>query len=183
MTKRFRSSRIGRLFCLAVFALVGLPWGVGVALGDDWPTFRGGVTRQGSTSELVAGELRKAWSYKTPAPPKQAWSTAEGRVIESHLLQSRTEYDDSLNPVIVKDRLYVGSSVDHHVHCIDLKGGRSFGVSRPAARCGWRRRSIREGSISAATMGMRTASRRTRGSWFGSFGPRRMSGGCWHAAR
>lgn len=124
MTNRFRSSRVARLVCLAVFGLVAIPWGGGVAFGEDWPAFRGGVKRQGSTAERVDGELRKAWSYKTPAPPKQAWSTAEGRVIESHLLQSRTEYDDSLNPVIVGDRLYVGSSVDHHVHCIDLKGGK-----------------------------------------------------------
>lgn len=92
---------------------------------EDWSSYRNGPARQGSTGELVEGELRRAWTYQTPAPPKMAWSTAEGRVMESLLIGGRVKYDDSLHPVVSGERMFVGSSVDHHVHCMDLNSGQT----------------------------------------------------------
>ncbi len=93
------------------------------ALAEDWPSYRNGPSRQGSTTARVEGELRRSWNYQAPAPPRMAWSSAEGRVIESKLIQNRVKYDDALSPVVVGDRVYFGSSVDHHLHCLDLASG------------------------------------------------------------
>jgi len=92
----------------------------------DWPSFRNGPARHGSTSATVDGELQRSWTYRAPAEPRQAWSSAEGRVIETKLIRNRAKYDDAIHPVVVGDRVYVGSSVDHHLHCHDLESGRKL---------------------------------------------------------
>src|SRR5690606_30679129 len=38
----------------------------------------------------------------------------------------RVNYDDTFQVAVVGDRLYFGSSVDHHLHCYDLKTGKSL---------------------------------------------------------
>ena len=101
---------------------------------DDWPSYRNGPDRQGSTSEVVDGPLQPVWNYRTPVPPRLAWSSAEGRVMESKLIGHRTKYDDALHPVVVGDRVFLGSSVDHHVHCLNLASGEflwSFATGGP----------------------------------------------------
>ncbi|MGV3483925.1 MAG: PQQ-binding-like beta-propeller repeat protein, partial [Planctomycetaceae bacterium] len=95
-------------------------------IAQDWPMFGNSPSRHGSTTARVDGKLEASWTYQTAAPPKMAWSSAEGRVIESKLMQSRTKYDDVLSPVVAGGRMYVGSSVDHHLHCIDLVSGKTL---------------------------------------------------------
>ncbi len=89
----------------------------------DWPTYRGDAARTGATKETVSGSFRPAWRYVSPAPPKLAWSSGEGRVVEGHLLGHRVKFDDALHPVIADGKVFFGSSVDHQLHCIDLKTG------------------------------------------------------------
>ncbi len=125
-----RNSRLGLSFGL----LLSIATLSGNAVAADWSSYRNGPARQGSTAEMVTGELRPAWTYRTPAPPQMAWSTAEGRVIESLLIGGRVKYDDSLHPIVAGERMFVGSSVDHHLHCMDLNNGRevwSFATGGP----------------------------------------------------
>jgi outer membrane protein assembly factor BamB len=95
-------------------------------LAEDWPTFRHGNSRLGSTSEIVHPEAQPRWVYRTAVPPQAAWSAGEGRVIENHLIGNLTRYDDAIHPVIAGQRVYFGSSVDHHLHCLDLATGQEL---------------------------------------------------------
>ena len=92
---------------------------------EDWPTYRHDNTRQGFTPEKLAVPLKSAWVYKAPAPPKTAWAGPDDRTFEGHDLRHRVNYDDTFQVAVVGDRLYFGSSVDHHLHCYDLKTGKS----------------------------------------------------------
>jgi len=42
---------------------------------------------------------------------------------ENHLIGNLTKYDDAIHPVVADKRVYFGSSVDHHLHCLDLATG------------------------------------------------------------
>jgi outer membrane protein assembly factor BamB len=100
----------------------------------DWPTYRNGNERTGSTDEAFSPGSQPRWVYVSPKAPKMSWGSAEGRVFENHLIGNRNKYDDALQPVVVGDKLFFGSSVDHHLHCLDLKTGGerwSFAVGGP----------------------------------------------------
>jgi len=109
-------------FTLAIFlCLFAL-----ISRANDWPSYRNGILRHGSTDEAVSGDLKPAWVYQAPTPPRGVWSSAEGRVIESQVILNRAKYDDALSPVVAGNRVFVGSSVDHHLHCLDLVTGMSL---------------------------------------------------------
>ena len=91
---------------------------------SDWPTYRGGNDRLASTSDKLNPAAKPSWIYESPVAPKMSWGSAEGRVIENQLIGNRNKYDDSLQPVVVGEQVFFGSSVDHHLHCLDLKTGK-----------------------------------------------------------
>ena len=100
----------------------------------DWPTYRSGNDRHGSTSDSITPSAQPSWTFQSPAAPKMSWGSAEGRIFESHVIGDRNKYDDALQPVVVGDQVFFGSSVDHHLHCLDLKTGRdrwSYTVGGP----------------------------------------------------
>lgn len=94
-------------------------------IAADWPTYRGNISRTGSTSEELQLPLFPAWVYVSPAPPELSWSTGEGRIMEGKVLGSRVKYDDVFHPVIVGGKLYFGSSADDQLHCLNLQTGKS----------------------------------------------------------
>ncbi|MBI5759741.1 MAG: PQQ-binding-like beta-propeller repeat protein, partial [Planctomycetales bacterium] len=101
-------------------------WGAisaGVTVAADWPTYRGDNARGGSSSETVRVPLQPRWIANAPGAPRLSFSSAEGRVIEGHLLGHRAKYDDAIHPVVVGQRVFFGSSVDHQLHCVDLHTG------------------------------------------------------------
>lgn len=101
---------------------------------ENWPSFRNGLARTGSTVESISPESQPRWVYRTAAAPHMAWSSAEGRVIEDKLIGHLVKYDDAIHPVVVDGRVFFGSSVDHHLHCLELATGReiwTFGTGGP----------------------------------------------------
>lgn len=90
----------------------------------DWPTEAGNNLRTASTEESLPLPLSLQWTYQAPAAPKLAWSSAEGRNIEGHLLEHRIRFDDAFRTVVVGGRVYFGSTVDHQLHCRDLQTGK-----------------------------------------------------------
>ena len=96
-----------------------------VASAEDWPTYRHDASRAGASGETLAWPLANRWTYSTPAPLKTAWSGSEGRSVEGKDLYDRVRFDDALHVAVVAGRVYFGSSVDHRIHCIDAKTGRS----------------------------------------------------------
>ncbi len=101
-------------------------WGAisgGVCVAADWPTYRGDNARGGTSAETVRVPLKPRWIASAPGSPQLSFSSAEGRVIEGHLLGHRAKYDDAIHPVVVGQRVFFGSSVDHQLHCVDLVSG------------------------------------------------------------
>lgn len=101
---------------------------------ENWPTYRHDNTRQGATSETLTLPLKSAWVYQAPAAPKTAFAGPDNRTIEGKDLRHRVNYDDTFQVAVVGDRLYFGSSVDHHLHCYDLKTAKpnwSFATGGP----------------------------------------------------
>ena len=110
---------------LPVYLLSILLTPAGLSAGD-WPTYRGTSERTGAANESLSVPLVQHWQYDSPAPLRIAWSSAEGRVIEQKLLGHRVKFDDAIHPAIVGERVYFGSSVDHRLHCLELKTGRTL---------------------------------------------------------
>jgi outer membrane protein assembly factor BamB len=97
--------------------------GGGELYATDWMTYRGDNSRTGATAETLQLPLKPRWIVSAPGAPQMSFSSAEGRVIEGHLLGHRAKYDDAIHPVVVGQRVFFGSSVDHQLHCVDLING------------------------------------------------------------
>lgn len=101
-------------------------WGAisaNVSLAADWPTYRGDSARSGASAETIRLPVQPRWIASAPGVPQLSWSSAEGRVIEGHVMGHRAKYDDAIHPVVVGQRVFFGSSVDHQLHCVDLVSG------------------------------------------------------------
>lgn len=106
--------------------LGGMLWGAlsgGVSIAADWSTYRGDNARGGASAETIQVPLKPRWIASAPGVPQLSFSSAEGRVIEGFLLGHRAKYDDAIHPVVVGQRVFFGSSVDHQLHCVDLVSG------------------------------------------------------------
>lgn len=98
------------------------PW----TSAEDWPTWRNGNSRGGATAAVLQPADSPRWVYRAASAPRMAWSSAEGRLMENQLIGHLVKYDDAIHPVVVGDRVWFGSSVDHHLHCVDLLTGREL---------------------------------------------------------
>ncbi|MHC4876085.1 MAG: outer membrane protein assembly factor BamB family protein [Planctomycetota bacterium] len=112
-----------RKFLLAAVVVTVLS---GISLAEDWPTYRHGNDRSGATAEDFNGAASLLWRFVAPNPPRNAWSSEEGRTIEGHVIKDRVRFDDAFQPVVVGNRLWFGSSSDHQVHCLDLTTGKTL---------------------------------------------------------
>lgn len=118
----FRNHRLGpmgiAIVCLSTLFLVAS------ARGSDWPTYRHDAARSGATTETLTAPLKRQWVYSAPSAPRTAWSGPNNRTIEGKELRHRVKFDDVFHTVVVGDRVFFGSSVDHQVYCLDLVTGR-----------------------------------------------------------
>jgi outer membrane protein assembly factor BamB len=114
----YRPARILAALLLVCFAALAS------AFAADWPTDGGNNARTGSTTERLELPLEPQWTYRAPAAPQLAWSSAEGRTIEGKLLAHRIRFDDAFRTVVANGRVYFGSTVDHQLHCRDLASGK-----------------------------------------------------------
>ncbi len=96
---------------------------------ENWPTFRHDYQRSGATSaRLQAAALKLAWVYKSVYPPVPAWHGPAKWDAYAKIpnLRSMRNYDAVFHPIIVKQRVYFGSSSDDSVHCLNLADGREL---------------------------------------------------------
>ncbi|MBX3437747.1 MAG: PQQ-binding-like beta-propeller repeat protein [Planctomycetaceae bacterium] len=96
------------------------------AWAADWTTYRGDIERRGGSAESLPDVLPLQWVIIPPAAPEMAFSDADGRVMEGKLIEARVSFDSSFQTVVADGRAYYGSSVDHQLHCVDLKTGQSL---------------------------------------------------------
>ncbi|MFP6694319.1 MAG: PQQ-binding-like beta-propeller repeat protein, partial [Pirellulales bacterium] len=94
-----------------------------IGSADDWPTYRHDTARSGATSDRIEMPLENRWTYSATAAPRRTWSGAEGRTVEGNDLFDRVKFDDAIQAVMVGNRVYFGSSVDHQIYCLDADSG------------------------------------------------------------
>lgn len=98
---------------------------------DDWPVFQQNNQRNAKTAErLSVDRLVPDWTWRSVAAPEPAWSGASRWDAYDGLrgLKSMRNYDPVFHPIAVGDRIWLGSSVDDAVHCLDARTGRSLWV-------------------------------------------------------
>jgi len=96
-----------------------------IALAADWPTYLHDYDRVGATDENVAPPFTLRWVYRSPAPPRSAWSGPRSEPFEGIVMRARVEFDDALHVAIVGDRVFFGSPVDHQMRCVDAATGKT----------------------------------------------------------
>ncbi len=93
---------------------------------SDWPTYLRDNSRGGSTPDTISLPLNQQWVYAAPAEPRMAWAGQLDRTIEGKDLRDRITFDDALHVAIVSDRVYFGSSIDHHLYCVNRDTGQQI---------------------------------------------------------
>ncbi len=96
----------------------------GVAVAEDWPTYQHNAARMGATAETLSPSLKLRWTYQPASSPRTAWEGPRKEPIEGHKMVHRVHFDDAHHAVIVGDRVFFGSTVDHQVYCVEGSTGR-----------------------------------------------------------
>ena len=96
------------------------------ALAEDWTTYMYNNSRGGVTSEsLDLSQLRQAWVYTSPVPPRTAFSgPAPLDPSRNHApLPATRDFDTAFFVTVVGDSVYFGSSVTNSAHCLNIHSG------------------------------------------------------------
>jgi outer membrane protein assembly factor BamB len=92
----------------------------------DWPTFRGDIRRSGVAAENIKpAMLAKTWTWRGDAPPQTAWSgpakwDAYANIVN---LRAMRDYDAAFGTAVVGQSVYVASSTDDTLTCLDANSG------------------------------------------------------------
>ena len=97
-----------RYFVAAMFAVLQLPL---VASGGDWPLWRYDAQRSSASRDELPAQLRLRWSRQLPRL-KPAWPD-----------QPKLQFDAAYEPIVVGQRLFLGSSLDGSVAAYDTQTG------------------------------------------------------------
>lgn len=110
---------VARAAVATLLALVVLP-----ALGDDWPTFRHDHARSGWTAESLAPPFHLRWALRQAAPPQRVWSPPPDMPVEGNWEKDRVAFDAANHVAVVAGAVYLASSGDSSVYCLDAATGR-----------------------------------------------------------
>ena len=102
------TTQVGRAFSMLAAWLV--VYGGSVA-ADDWPAWRRDANRSGATPEQLPDALHLRWVRKLP-PVLRAWP-----------MNRRLRFDESYEPVVAGQRLYLGSPNDGSIRAYDTDTG------------------------------------------------------------
>ncbi len=95
----------------------------------DWPAYQHDNHRSAtSTEKIAAARLGRAWTWRSPHPPKPAWPGPAKWDAYANIrdLSSMRNYDPVFHTTVAGDKLYFGSSVDDSVYCLSTKTGRQL---------------------------------------------------------
>jgi len=118
------SSRAG--YCGRWGAALAAILAAGQAAAEDWPTYQHDERRSGVTRERLDMPLRQRWVYRSRHAPQPAWP-APAKTDYWHSLPElspRVTYDRAFHVAAVGDAVYLGSSADDKVYCLDAATGR-----------------------------------------------------------
>lgn len=94
-------------------------------VAQSWPTYRHDNRRSGVTSERLQFPLQSLWQWRSPQPPRTAWSgPAKWDAYSGNRdLQSMRNFDPCFYVTADDQRVYFGSSADDAVHALDAASG------------------------------------------------------------
>jgi outer membrane protein assembly factor BamB len=98
----------------------------GSALAADWPTYLANNQRNAKSDERIEPRsLQLVWTWRSAFPPQPAWSGPAQWDAYAGIrnLKSMRNYDPVFHTIAVQDRLWVGSSADDHVYCLNATMG------------------------------------------------------------
>lgn len=98
---------------LLALLLTGLLTGPGShAEASDWPQYRRDAGRSAWSPDAWPGDLRLAWTHRSPRPPRPAWPRSR-----------RLTFDHVDRPVLRDGTVYLGRSDDGAILALDLGTG------------------------------------------------------------
>ncbi len=111
---------------MAVLAV--LTFGARRARATDWPTYAGDYARSGVTVDPLPDALVETWKWKSRHPPQPAWQGEAkwdgwNKVYD---MKPRQVFDRAFHPVVAGGCVYLGSSADDQVRCMDAATGREL---------------------------------------------------------
>ncbi len=107
----------------AVSIAVSVPTAGNLAVAADWTTYLGNNSRNGASDAELGSNLHLQWTYRSQSRPELAWSGPRTVPIEGHVMLHRVNFDAAPQTLLVGDRIYFGSTVDHKMHCLDATSG------------------------------------------------------------
>ena len=98
------------------------------AVADDsaaWPSYRAGMGRAGYSNQALSFSATETWRRDLPAP-SPAWTTPARRSYWQQLegIQPRVTGDWANHPIADASRVWLGSSADDTVRCLDAQTGK-----------------------------------------------------------
>jgi outer membrane protein assembly factor BamB len=92
----------------------------------DWPTYNRDNQRTGISPDELQLPLSLAWEHRLRHPPAPAWPAPAKQDFwhYKYNLQPRVVYDRANHVVSVGQRVYLGSSADDAVRCLDANTGK-----------------------------------------------------------
>ena len=102
--------------------IVAAPGGV-TDYGRPWPTYRHDIARSGVTPERLKMPLGQSWVFEPRHPPKPAWGDPPSGLVEGGLELRRIHFDDASQVAVAGGAVYLGSSSEDKIFCLDLESG------------------------------------------------------------
>lgn len=90
---------------------------------DDWPTFRHDIARSGWTAEEVPPPLHLRWAFRQAWAPERVWSGPRDEAVEGNWEKDRVAFDAANQVVVVGESVFMGSSGDSKLYCLDAGTG------------------------------------------------------------
>ena len=119
---------------LAVMSMLCLTLNISKSCqADDWPAFMHDNARSGvSKAQLDVKTMSTLWVYRSPAPPRTAWSGPPPMDAghQRPMLPATRDFDSAFFVTAVKDRTFFGSSVTDCAYCVEADTGKRIWTFR-----------------------------------------------------
>lgn len=111
------------LLAVSIFLIENLS--LQAAAMGDWPTYRADNARSGIQTQSVHPPLKQSWVFRAKQPPRPAWQGEAkwdgwNKVYD---LKNRQDFDHAFHVVGADDAIYLGSSSEDKVICLDAESG------------------------------------------------------------
>lgn len=120
-----------RSIAMVLLWILACVWCAHPSRGESWPTYRHDNRRSGVTNDAVEFPLSVLWVWKSPQPPRTAWSGPAkwDAYTGNRDLQSMRNFDPCFFVTADRDFVFFGSSSDDAAHALDASSGEEVWVN------------------------------------------------------